>query len=62
MAPQKVEVGGPSSFDGLTDTRDIIDELLKYALNPYHVVTEKDRDTAHERPALPSPVAPHLNG
>jgi len=45
MAPQKVEVGGPGSFDGLIDTRDIIDEMLKYVLNPYHVVTEEDRES-----------------
>jgi hypothetical protein len=44
MAPQKLEVGGPGDFSACETVEAVVDDLLKYSLNPsYQVATERDR-------------------
>jgi hypothetical protein len=43
MAPQKIEIGDAGSFDHCTSAEGVIDELLRYSINPYHAVTDQDR-------------------
>jgi hypothetical protein len=41
---QKVEVGGPGDFSACETVEAVVDDLLKYSLNPsYQVATERDR-------------------
>jgi hypothetical protein len=49
---QKVEVGGPGSFDDLDDEREIalraVDDEVKFKIEPYHDYTEADRQRLAE--------------
>jgi hypothetical protein len=45
---ERVEIGAPYSFEQCSNAEAIIDEMLKYKLNPYHAVTEQDRETLIE--------------
>ena len=40
---QKMEVGGPGSFDKCTTAVEIVDELFLYELSPHVPVHEQDR-------------------
>ena len=41
---QKLEVGGPGDFSACETVEAVVDELLKYDLNPaYEIATERDR-------------------
>lgn len=40
---QKIEVGGPGAFDGCNSVESVVDELLRYHLNPYHDLKDDDR-------------------
>jgi hypothetical protein len=44
MAPQKIEVGAPGSFEKCETVEAVVDELLRYSLNPYQAVTDADRE------------------
>jgi hypothetical protein len=43
MAPTKLEVGGPGSFEKSETIADVVDELLRYDLDQWHPATEADR-------------------
>jgi hypothetical protein len=43
MAPTKLEVGGPGSFEKCETIADVVDELLRYDLDQWHPATEADR-------------------
>src|SRR5512143_604264 len=41
---QKMEVGGPGDFSQCETVEEVVDELVKYSLNPsYQIATERDR-------------------
>jgi hypothetical protein len=40
---QKIEVGGPGDFSDCNNTEAVVDELLKYSVNPYHDLRDEDR-------------------
>jgi hypothetical protein len=44
LLTQKIEVGAPGSFDHCNSTEAVVDELLKYEVNPYHDLRDEDRD------------------
>jgi phage terminase small subunit len=53
---QKMEVGGPGDFSKCETVEAVVDDLLKYSLNPsYQIATERDRqeliDLAHRHHA-----------
>jgi hypothetical protein len=49
LAVQKVEIGGPGSFENCKSTKALVDELLQYCVNPsYHDVRAEDRKTLIE--------------
>jgi hypothetical protein len=41
---ERVEIGSPGSFEQCNSAGEIVDDLFKYNLNPYHAVTEQDRE------------------
>jgi phage terminase small subunit len=41
---QKVEVGGPGDFGKCNSIEAVVDEILKYEINPYHDLRDEDRD------------------
>jgi terminase small subunit-like protein len=41
---ERVEIGGPGSFEGCNSTAEVVDDMFKYMLNPYHAVTDQDRE------------------
>jgi phage terminase small subunit len=45
---QKIEVGGPGDFSGCSNAEAIVDELLKYSVNPYHDLRDEDRQALLE--------------
>jgi hypothetical protein len=40
---ERVEVGGPGDFDNCNNAEAIVDELIKFSLNPYHDFRAEDR-------------------
>jgi hypothetical protein len=41
---KQIEIGGPGSFDHCNSTAEVVDDMFKYMLNPYHAVTDQDRE------------------
>jgi hypothetical protein len=41
---EPVEIGSPGSFEHCNSTGEVVDDMFKYMLNPYHAVTAQDRD------------------
>jgi hypothetical protein len=48
MAPAKLEIGAPGSFNECTTPEQVVDELLTYELHPCIEVHERDRRTLVE--------------
>jgi phage terminase small subunit len=48
MAPQKLEIGAPGSFEKCETPEQVVDELLTYELHPCIEVHERDRRTLVE--------------
>jgi hypothetical protein len=51
LLTQKIEVGAPGSFDHCNSIEAVVDELLKYEVNPYHDLRDEDRDFLIALPA-----------
>jgi hypothetical protein len=45
---ERIEVGQAGDFAQCNSAGEIVDDLLKYNLNPYHAVTDQDRETLIE--------------
>jgi hypothetical protein len=45
---KQIEIGGPGSFDHCSSAEAIVDELLKYSINPYHDLRDEDREALIE--------------
>jgi phage terminase small subunit len=45
---KQVEIGGPGDFSNCSNAESIVDELVKFSLNPYHDFRDEDRQTLLE--------------